>query len=58
MIDDKEIDKKNIAYSKQYDAYYNQVTNEWTESKCDDPNCEFCRRRPPHPLTLSTGTEQ
>ena len=50
MIDDKEIDKKDIAYSKQYDAHYNQVTNEWTESKCDDPACEYCTNRPEKPV--------
>ncbi len=46
MIDNK----KDIAYSEEYDAYYNQVTNEWIESKCDDPACEFCPTRPAQPL--------
>ena len=46
MIDNK----KDIAYSAEYDAYYNQVTNEWIESKCDDPACEFCPSRPAQPL--------
>ena len=55
---DIESNARDLAYSKEHDAYYNQATNEWTEPKCDDPNCEFCQRRPPHPLTLSTGTEQ
>jgi hypothetical protein len=38
-----------MEYSKQYDAYYNPTTNEWTESKCDDPNCEYCMNRPDKP---------
>jgi hypothetical protein len=46
MIDSE----KDIVYSEQYDAYYNQVTNEWIESECDDPTCEFCTTRPAQPL--------
>jgi hypothetical protein len=46
MIDDK----KDIAYSEQYDAYYNPVTNEWVDSKCNDPTCEYCLNRPATPL--------
>jgi hypothetical protein len=50
MIDETEVDEKDIAYSKEYDAYYNQATNEWIDDQCCDPNCEFCRRRPARPL--------
>jgi hypothetical protein len=50
MNDDNEVDEKDIAYSKEYDAYYNQRTNEWIDDQCCDPNCEFCRRRPAQPL--------
>ena len=35
-----------IKYSEQYDANYNGITREWTESKCDDPTCEYCANRP------------
>lgn len=49
MINDEEIDK-DLAYSAEYDAYYNPTTNEWTESTCDDVTCEFCTRRPQKPL--------
>jgi hypothetical protein len=42
--------EKDIVYSEEYDAYYNQATNEWIESKCDDPACEFCPARPAQPL--------
>ena len=39
-----------LAYSDEWDAYYNRVTNEWTESKCSDPTCEQCTGRPERPL--------
>jgi hypothetical protein len=38
------------VYDEQYDAYYNPQTNEWVESKCDDPTCEYCVNRPERPL--------
>lgn len=41
---------KDIVYSEEYDSYYNQATNEWTEDKCSDPNCEYCSTRPAQPL--------
>jgi hypothetical protein len=37
------------VYSEQYDAYYDEETNEWIEDKCDEPNCEFCMNRPETP---------
>ena len=37
-------------YSEEYDAYYDEDTNEWLESTCDDPDCEFCTKRPERPL--------
>jgi len=43
-------DEKDIAYSEEYDSYYNPVTNEWIDSKCDDLTCEFCSTRPAQPL--------
>jgi hypothetical protein len=46
----KNNDEKDIAYSAEYDAYYNPVTNEWIDTKCDDPTCEFCSTRPAQPL--------
>ena len=39
-----------MKYSEQWDAYYDEATNEWTESKCDDPTCEYCVGRPDKPL--------
>jgi len=50
-FDSARLEKQNVLqYSEQYDAYYNSETNEWTEDKCDDPNCEFCGNRPDKPL--------
>ena len=43
-------DDEDIKYSEEYDAYYNQATNEWIDTKCDDPNCEYCITRPAQPL--------
>jgi hypothetical protein len=37
-------------YSEQYDAYYDEDTNQWLESQCDDPECEYCVNRPATPL--------
>ena len=36
-------------FSDQYDAYYCASCNEWLESKCDDPECEYCPNRPDTP---------
>ena len=47
---DTETNARDIVYSKEHDAYYNQVTNEWTETKCDDPACEYCVNRPERPV--------
>ncbi len=44
------IDEQDIAYSEEYDAYYNQATNEWIDTKCSDPKCEYCTTRPARPL--------
>ena len=40
----------NQKYSEQYDAYYDEQTNEWLEDTCDDPECDLCIGRPPAPL--------
>ena len=37
-------------FSDQYDAYYCASCNEWMESKCDDPECEYCPNRPEKPV--------
>lgn len=39
-----------LAYSVEYDANYDEDTNEWTEPVCGDPECEYCKDRPERPL--------
>jgi hypothetical protein len=36
----------NKAYHIGYDAFFDKHTGEWIESKCDDPTCSFCMKRP------------
>jgi hypothetical protein len=40
---------EEFAYNEEYDAYYNPKTDEWIESRCDDPACEYCSNRPEKP---------
>lgn len=43
----KRYDKKqNEKYCAKYDSYYDPKTGEWSEEKCDDPDCVFCNNRP------------
>jgi hypothetical protein len=37
-------------YSEEYDAFYNEETNEWIEDTCDEPDCQYCTTRPERPL--------
>lgn len=37
------------SYNEQYDAYYCNQCNEWSEPTCDDPRCEYCTIRPQKP---------
>lgn len=39
-----------MKYSEKYDANYDELTNEWLEKKCSDPECEYCAGRPDRPL--------
>jgi hypothetical protein len=43
-----ECDNKK-SYSEEYDCYYCESCNKWSEDKCDDPTCEFCIKRPVTP---------
>ena len=36
-------------YCDTHDAYYNAVLDEWLESACGDPTCEYCVGRPERP---------
>ena len=42
-------------YNERFDAYYETDTNEWLESKCDDPECDYCSGRPDHPPPFEAG---
>lgn len=33
-------------HSERHDAYFCRKCGEWLESKCKDPDCEFCKDRP------------
>jgi len=39
----------NLFYFYKYDAVCCPRCNIWTETKCNDPNCEFCKNRPESP---------
>lgn len=37
------------SYSQKYDAYFCEKCDVWVESRCGDPDCEFCHKRPERP---------
>jgi hypothetical protein len=39
-----------IQYSEEFDAYYEDETNEWIDPKCSDPTCYYCTNRPMKPI--------
>lgn len=45
-MNEKGTKSKEDGYSREYDAYYDKKTMEWTEPKCGDLKCEFCAYRP------------
>jgi hypothetical protein len=47
----------NKLFSNEYDSYYCDYCNEWLESKCDDPTCEFCTIRPATPAPIDKGNK-
>lgn len=52
-IDDKAcpICAKPRVYYDDFDALFCAYCNKWLESKCDDPTCGYCKKRPETPLT-------
>lgn len=44
--------KMNLIYYEDFDAYFCPICNRWTETKCNDSNCEYCVNRPEKPFTL------
>jgi hypothetical protein len=53
-IDDEncEFCKCQRCYSERYDVYFCPYCNCWLESRCDDPECHFCKDRPRFPSKL------
>lgn len=39
-----------LIYYEKYDVFICAYCNEWTERKCGDINCEYCKNRPDRPL--------
>lgn len=39
-----------LVYYEDFDAYFCAQCNNWTESKCSDPDCTYCPNRPEKPL--------
>lgn len=37
-------------YSKEYDCYYCDSCNIWSEDKCSDDDCDYCAARPDKPV--------
>lgn len=48
-------EKPNVAYSEQYDAYYDADKNEWIEAKCQDASCSYCNSRPDRPINTDAN---
>ncbi|WP_456278493.1 hypothetical protein [Bacillus sp. AK128] len=45
-----------LIYSDEFDAYFCPNCNEWIESKCSDPTCFYCPKRPDQPLPKKMNT--
>lgn len=43
------------AYYELFDAEYCAKCNIWLIPKCSDSKCEFCAKRPTHPLYKDTN---
>lgn len=37
-------------YSYDFDSIFCPECNEWKESSCEDPECEYCSNRPANPI--------
>jgi rubredoxin len=44
-----------LHFSEIYDSYFCPVCNIWTENKCHDENCVFCKKRPEKPSDVQKG---
>jgi len=44
--------KFELVYYDKFDTYFCPACNRWTESRCSDPDCNYCLNRPEKPLSL------
>lgn len=42
-----------VSYSQRYDSYFCMPCNQWLETKCPEPLCEFCAGRAKEPDGLA-----
>jgi hypothetical protein len=40
----------SLVFYEDFDAHFCPNCNTWTESKCNDPDCDYCSNRPENPL--------
>jgi hypothetical protein len=40
-------------YCRKYDSQYCETCDSWTEGKCGDKDCDFCKERPDKPSQVS-----
>lgn len=40
-------------YCRKYDSQYCETCDSWTEGKCEDKDCDFCKERPDKPSQVS-----
>lgn len=40
---------ERLYYEEEYDSIYCKTCDEWRETSCDDPTCEYCAKRPNKP---------
>lgn len=38
-----------IKYNDEYDSFYDDELDIWTESLCNDAECNYCKDRPEKP---------
>ena len=41
-----------LKYDKHFDSTYCEECDVWISGLCEDPHCEFCRKRPVKPSII------
>lgn len=54
MIEDPKchVCENTLKYSDNYEAFYCENCNEWSEGLCRDEKCFYCTNRPSKPIEL------